>query len=517
LFLASANMQASPRRSRAMDGLAPNRCARPTMARPRVGLHVVARAGSRDDHPDMKTVRERPLKVVVVGPARGGFTMCIHILHQFIRRLPDKRDLKQQVLDHAIRAVGDSFAVAMRQRLAAEGLAEELIFNQNFERLLGGPKWLAADDDTICVRKYVGVRSLGDFTLVMKLPRAVFDEDNVIHSHIQPRRWVEHAGLRDYRKFITLRNPVGILNSACFSINPITSEYIQRFMSDRLFDDRLRQDLAAFKLTHPDFLQGLIGFQKQYWSEALAVCDDYDHAMRWEDLIEHPIPTIRALGEACDLTIGDRWAERIWTEMSHRNLTGHHLHNYRQGAGVVGGWKSWLTNEHIDMIADSGLMQGLERFGYRIERLDESAYNPFQTKVAAAIRAGRVLDEVEDRALFGFAFNKSNLVSDKFSFRSYGWKTYTQLERSDFKDERIECAVWDAVEAAVGSMWEVFTAILAVDFHRPRTAQAGLLGLKRRFADLSAPSGGRLAAAFDKGIELTQRYFAKAPLDVEAA
>ena len=94
-------------------------------------------------------------------------------------------------------------------------------------------------------------------------------------------------------------------------------------------------------------------------------------------------------------------------------------------------------------------------------RLDESRYTPFQQQVAGFIRRGEVCREFFDRDLFTFAFNKSNLVSDKFPFRRPGWREHTQIERSIFSDEALERAVWDVAETATRELNEFLRDFLA--------------------------------------------------------
>jgi hypothetical protein len=175
--------------------------------------------------------------------------------------------------------------------------------------------------------------------------------------------------------------------------------------------------------------------------------------MRWEDLITEPVPTIRRLARAADIEVSESRARGIWAQLDHVNLTQAHKHNYRPGAGVVGDWKKWVVNEHLEIarrhgLEDVGRELGYEKFG----RLEKSRYTPFQQQVAAYIRRGQVHRDFFDPDLFTFAFNKSNLVSDRFPFRRPGWRSHTQIERSIFKDEALERAVWDAAEVATGEI-----------------------------------------------------------------
>lgn len=450
---------------------------------------------------------ELPLKPVVVGPGRGGFTMCIHVLHQLVRMRPDKRDLRQLVLDETVRATGTSVTEAIGAACDERGVGDRLLMNRNFDRLTGGPKWLGDIDDTLCVRKYVGVAGLGDFTLALSYPVEVADEDNIIHSHIQFKRWPRHPIYSDYVKFATVRNPIGIVNSACFSLNALTSEYLQRFLQDREYDDTLRQELAEYKLTNRDFFGGLLAFQDEQWREFSEAASEFGHVMRWEDIIEHPVRTILEIAAVCDVDLGEEGAKRIWEHMRHRNLTGFHKHNYRVGEGKVGGWKKWLTNEHVEMYAATGLPSIAKEYGYEIEYLDEADYSPFQRRVSAALQRGEVLDTVTDRDLFGFAFNKSNIVGDGFAFHSYDPLPHVHLERSDFRDRELEIDIMHRVERLAAGLNALFRAVLAGDYGSGDAAKASLRAVRAEFEDGFTPeTNARLTAAFDKAAQIIDSY-----------
>lgn len=51
----------------------------------------------------------------------------------------------------------------------------------------------------------------------------------------------------------SVRNPIGIINSASFSLNAMGSEYIQRFMPNE-DEETIRQRHGAYKLIDMDFV-----------------------------------------------------------------------------------------------------------------------------------------------------------------------------------------------------------------------------------------------------------------------
>lgn len=457
----------------------------------------------------MRPVGERPFKPLVVGAPRTGFSLCIGILHSFAGALPNKRDLKQSILDTFTEVFDQYITTAIVETFADHGITDKLILNGNFRILLGGPKWIRADrEDRCAVRKYIGVKGMGDLTLITSHPLQVMDKDNIIHSHEKPNSWIEHPYYDDYIKIATVRNPIGTLNSSCFSINALTSEYIQKTLTPEEDNDELRQELAAYKFTDLDFFNGLVVFLKRYCDSFMEIADSFD-IMRWEDLIQRPTQTIRMLGRFANIDVDEEIAQRIWAAIDHTNMTGHHKHNLRKGAGIVGGWKSWLTNHHLDIIKEAGFTEFMKRFGYdKIEYLDENKYTEYQNRMNEAIEKNTKIKSNVDDDLFGFAFNKSNLDSTSFSFRRHEWRAETQIERSCFTDEKIEMAVWDAAERACSQVNNVYDMILRSRFYESRSANRSIRALEGAFSGtFDYNHNNRFEMGVKHAEKLTRSYF----------
>jgi hypothetical protein len=425
----------------------------------------------------LKPLLPQPLLPLVVGPPRSGFTLLISVLVHLAQLGPSKRDgdLRQCILKIIADTVGWSVSDAVVDAISSEGLADDLVYNRNFRELTGGPRWIeASHPERACFRKYIGIRGGGDLNLVTTHPRAMLDQDLVVHSHVDPELWLKHTGYTRYRKFASIRNPIGIVNSSIFSLNALASEYIQKFLPPQENNDTLRQNQALYKMTDLDFFAGLVSHLKRYIEAFARVREGYI-VMRWEDLIDHPVPTIQSLGRATGLAVTDEQADAIWKRLDHRNLTGAHNHNYREGFGIVGNWRQWLTNHHLRLIRDMGLTPLIEALGYDPnETLDETAYTPFQREVSGMIARGQVYDDYPDRDLFTFAFNKSNIDIEKFKFRRYPWRTHTRIERSCFADPALELRVWDVAETATGLLNRFLTDLLTCDFENAGSARAAI-------------------------------------------
>ena len=121
-------------------------------------------------------------------------------------------------------------------------------------------------------RQFVGA---GDFTLNIAHPRQVGEFTATVHSHYDPPLWVEMREYAEHVKFSPVRNPAGILNSACHSLNALTSEYLQRYFPNDMHNDKFRNDLALYKLTDMTFFAGLADFLKGFFDKLIPVREHY--------------------------------------------------------------------------------------------------------------------------------------------------------------------------------------------------------------------------------------------------
>jgi hypothetical protein len=387
--------------------------------------------------------RERPL---VIGYPRSGFTLLISVLAELVGPMQDRRT-------HSLKTLCDTAGAQISRRIEQvferRGLLPDLIYNDNFRQLAGGPKWLGGSTFREArFRKYIGLRGAGDFTLITAHPREVLDYYEITHSHVSPLNWLDHYTTRQGLRFASMRHPAGTLTSACFSLNALASEYIQRFVPPEDDNDLLRQRLALYKLSDLRFFDALLPPFKTYLEEFIH-CENSYYLMRWEDLIDHPVDTILGIARELGRTLTPQQAREIWAKLDHVNLTGAHKHNLRKGHGITQGWKNWITNTHLDILRDHGFETFASHYGYAaFPRLDEAAYTPFQQKLADHIQRGEVFRDYGDETLFGFAFNKSNIDFARFGFRQYPWRTHTMIERSSCTNEDLVLEVSDVAEEA---------------------------------------------------------------------
>ena len=132
---------------------------------------------------DSSRDRQRPL---VIGTPRSGFSLLIALINSILDLSKTGRRLSRR--DFALKAVVEVASRyttgKYRQAFDRFGLASDLVFNGEFHRLVGGPKWLdKTDPRRACFRKYFGIRGQGDFLLVTSHPREVMEFYSVVHSH----------------------------------------------------------------------------------------------------------------------------------------------------------------------------------------------------------------------------------------------------------------------------------------------------------------------------------------------
>jgi Sulfotransferase domain len=404
-------------------------------------------------------------RAVVVGAPRTGFSLLINICTSTLswfgaqrRRPPGDR-----VLEGLVKVASEHVRAAYQRAFRELGLERDVVFNGEFHLLVGGPKWLDPEDPTtICVRKYVGIRGQGDFLLIVRHPRRALEYYPVLHTHENPKLWLETPYYDPFLKLASMRNPIGVINSASFSINAMASEYIQRFMPDA-DEDAIRQRLALYKLTDLDFFRGLIAYLRRELDKFLEVRERY-FVMKWEDLIRAPLRTIKQVGQALGYRLSDAAAHGIWAPMDHKNLMQHHKHNYRRGKGIVGDWKNSLVNEHMELFRQEGFDDYLAALGYPpVPELNPRDYSPYQRLVARHLQRGEQFSNTGDPDLFGMAFNKSNIDASCFNFKSFPRRRWTHVERSTVEDDRVVERISDRVEQACAEVNELLAEGGALD------------------------------------------------------
>lgn len=438
------------------------------------------------------SARVGPPGRVVIGAPRAGFSLLLSVVNEL--RLaaaepePPRRALWRVLCDDLGAAVSDGVIAAFERR----GLGGRLLFNPNFRRLTGGPRWVDPErPDRVSVRKYIGATGLGDFTLLIRLPIEVLHGDDIVHSHSGAGLWPTLAGFAEHTRLASIRDPFGILASAMFSLNALASEHIQRNYPAGVDEEALRVSLGLGKLSDPLFVNSMVDHMARETRAFLSHAPLYD-TFRWEDLIRDPPATIRAIARAAGLPCDD--PEALWARISYRNLTGAHRHNYRKGHAKIDGWRAWLVDAHLDALRAAGVPQAMARFGYdATARIAPADHGDFQARVARALERGKPVDEVADRDLYVFAFNKTNIDFSRFGFRAGEWRTYSRMERSCFADPAVERTACDAAETALAALVPLLEAVRAVDFG----AADRVRGLSAAF-DRSAPAfAGAMAPRFE--------------------
>jgi len=385
---------------------------------------------------------EQP-KLLVVGPPRSGFTLLISILNKLLMKKRCKREPLTEELAYFIPQASKEIHKAVEEYFAKHINIENLVISPEFRLLVGGPKWLSKDSPEMAnVRKYIGIKGMGDFLSVLSLPKYAMDYDRVIHSHNHPDRWLADSYYHDHIKLASIRNPIDVLNSSVFSLNALTGDYIDQNVNED--SDTIREKLGLYKLTDLNFIEGLINPLLDYLKIFVKVKEQY-FIMRWEDLITDGGKTIFAISQKTTLPISESAAHTMWDNMKFKDQTAHHRHNFRKG--VIGDWKKHMVNEHLEIIKTSGIEEYMEALGYgKIKYQNKKDYTPYQQQVEKYIRAGKFYEEFDDPDLFMFAFNKSNFRSSKYDFVSYTNGGLVEIERSSIKDETLLKGFLEAVE-----------------------------------------------------------------------
>lgn len=411
--------------------------------------------------------------IFTLGAPRTGFTLLISIVNELMiyanKEMPrtDSRFIANTIIEIASIYLKKEFFNFFQNHIDMK----DYMYNGEFELLVGGPKWINPNNKEECIiRKYIGIKDNGDFTFLMYLPKSALNYDKVVHSHYYPKSWVEDCYYDDYLKLASIRNPMGTINSAVFSINAITSEYIKNYI-DQFDEDEFREIMALYKLTDLDLFDGLVRFLKSYLDEFLPIMNQFE-IIRWEDIIDDPINTIQSIAEKLDIKIDKEQIAKIWDKLDHKNLPKHHLFNFRKGHGIVGEWKTRLTNYHLQIFEKYDFNKYLQLLGYEeIKYFNEADYNDFQKEVDSHIKDGKICNRITDDNLFKFCWNKSNIAVTEHKFDRFEREGFSQIERSSLKDKTLALEFGRFIQpkiALVHAMMKDFEDTANFEFNREK-------------------------------------------------
>jgi hypothetical protein len=450
------------------------------------------------------------LSPLVFGSPRTGFSLLCSIAAELNPLAPRRFNVRDALRLDAMTLFGPLIAKAIVGVFDRHGLSDRMLFNKNFQHLVGGPKWVDPENPSYAVsRKYIGCKGLGDFMMSIRLPREALFMDDVIHSHYNPKFWLQDPAFSKHTKFASIRHPLGTIASSSFSLNALVSEYLQKSYPHGVDTEYIRQDMAMNKLTNIDIFKGIAAFYVEAMTE-LAECSDGYTIMRWEDLIDRPVETIMSLARSAGLSISEEFALSLWKPLDHVNLTGAHHHNYRQGKGIVGDWKNWLTNDHLDIMRMLDFSSITEHFGYPpIETIRLSHTTSFQRNTEKFIRTKTVYSDIFDGELFGYAFNKSNIKEDAFGFYSGGWRAFSRIERATFDDHDLMHEIQDDVEQAATKFWGILQPLTAdgPDFHTPERARQAAQDVMDAIVDQDLQMPAATEAAVERFSKIIDRHF----------
>ncbi len=389
----------------------------------------------------------------VIGFPRTGFTLLISIIIE-LRALHNK--ISSTLLSAPILSRMDEFQTDVPRRIESLlrdlKLPNEIIFNANFHHPLGGPNWIDEERKTLCVRKYIGFKGLGDMTIIISLPLDFIFFHQLPHTHGPINPWVEKNGSEQV--FHSIRGPAGTINSAVHSINALTSEYLQKWYPDQTpqQEETIRTGLAMAKLSDLNFFQAMVSPMRKSFEELVSFMSQVC-IVKWEDIIANPIQTILRISHKLELETNFHQASAIWEKIGHRNLTQSHKHNYRNFSEKLTGHYNSLTNDHIEILKSNDFLHLAKELQVEPPSfMDSKNYNEIQKIIAQAIQHNQTIKYTKDEELYWLSFQKTNIDFTKFNFKVFDWKEHTKLERTNISNDTLANGIWNIFENSTRKM-----------------------------------------------------------------
>jgi len=298
-----------------------------------------------------------------------------------------------------------------------------VFFSGEFLSLTGGPKDLFADH--LRIRKYLGVKELGDATFSIHIPLALSFLQPIYHSHNITR-------LPDQRQLClaTTRDPCGIFESSINSLNALASDYLSKEAHlSKSPIETIRQELALYKISGHVIRESMLSFLEKnicayanIESESAAIV----RHLSWETMIGFPGLFCKQLSEALAIVSIARDPEKILKtlqDMKYQNLLHFHKHNYRPGHSQPNAWRYDLPgtiSKRIMAFESYVRYMNLAR-----ERPlcgeEECRHGTFElTSKFSRLANSLILNKVQyvprvDRNLLEFALNKTNVDQSFFA------------------------------------------------------------------------------------------------------
>ena len=143
---------------------------------------------------------------IMIGLPRTGFSLIGSVLTNLFHHTDNKFGSMHKIYRTFVNEIGKSFGRTIDKVFEEYNLETNLLLNDNFRNLCGGPIWNTdALGTKAYFRKYIGVRDHGDFTLVIALPLDILDQYELIHSHGPFRDWSRNKQFLAYQKFSSIR------------------------------------------------------------------------------------------------------------------------------------------------------------------------------------------------------------------------------------------------------------------------------------------------------------------------
>ena len=347
-----------------------------------------------------------PEKIYIFACNRSGSTLLFTILQKILDKYSSKKSTgKEKFFEELCR---DHFQATM------EILDRIFTLDNIYFTTTGVTSFRGID--------YMGCREKEFFYISpIKSNRYIFDK---IHRScsLPDKNMITSLKEKGITIFSTIRNPLDIIVSNAFEVEYMYSKMFADESLDEI-ESGFRISYGERRLKNLDWFEGAAKFVYEYYDELLKYKDDIIF-VKYEDVIEHPVETIRGIASIFGINMKKDDIISLWDKIAFKPLKQHKSHMFRPGADK---WKFYLTKTHIDILKKLKFKEIIDELGYQLDLTSENDFSIYgkndfsdENKLNQTLSIGGHINNIAFGIPICFSCNDivySNVTNQSLSFK----------------------------------------------------------------------------------------------------